>query len=99
MAAPILKREQAKGGLGTVLNMAREKLAGGEFNKATAAVGEGADDSMALAAQTLGAKLRALGSNGIAYDGVRLPTCAKSLQGCDSAEGYSGPIWAKGSNN
>ena len=29
--------------------MAKEKLAGGEFDKVTAAVGEGADDAMAMA--------------------------------------------------
>lgn len=44
-----ISAEQAKGGLGTVLNMAKEKLAGGEFEKVTAAVGDGADDAMALA--------------------------------------------------
>ena len=41
--------EQAKGGLGSVLNFAKEKLAGPEFQQLTGALGDGTDDAMALA--------------------------------------------------
>ncbi|MDX2021686.1 MAG: DUF2780 domain-containing protein [Deltaproteobacteria bacterium] len=44
-----LSQEQAQGGLGSVLNFAKSKLAADEFAQVTGALGAGTDEAMALA--------------------------------------------------
>ena len=41
--------DQAKGGLGAILNLAKDQLDGGDFSKITDVLGGGTDDVMALA--------------------------------------------------
>lgn len=84
--------EQAKGGLGTILNFAKQKLSSGEFSQVLSALGGGGDESMQLAqAKTAGITGPGLGGGFAALSGG-LGGLTGALGGLGGALGDAGKM-------